>query len=226
MEYLVLQSYLEFKGKNKRKVKDIIEEIGKVGIGAVIALIVSGIIGVINALNNNYIIVYIGIFFEILSDVVILEIVEERDRENSKLNIKKKDEEYAQIVKWLKEIKYTRKEQIKQLCYRCELVIEKNKKKEKEERKRVEKFMFAFAIPMVLHILKWMLEMKGNASMKLALVIVIMLLVMAAYFFILGIAGALHIIFSRRQQGMENMVEDLHGILDRCFPVEEKDLIK
>lgn len=112
------------------------------------------------------------------------------------------------------------------MCKLENIFIEKNKKREEKERKRVEKFMFAFVIPMVLYILKWMLEMEGNANIKLVLVIVSMLLIMAVYFFILGIVGILRMTFSWKQQEMENMVDDLHGILDRCFPVEEKDLIK
>ncbi len=223
MEYLVLQSYLEFK---LREIKDIVKEIGKVGIEVLIALIAFAIMMVPSALNYDNAIRNIGLVGAIMSCIILKVMRDIKDIINSKLNIRKKDEQYVEMIEWLKEIKYTKKEQIKQLCYRCEQIVEKNEKKQKATRDVVKKFVFTFNIPIVLAIAQYILTLEGDELLKFEIIIIIMLYRTGIFLIEIGAVKALRRLFSIRQQGMEKMVEDLYGILDRYFPVEEKDLIK
>lgn len=226
MERLILNSYLEIKGRKEQKISDVMKEMSMFRRIAFYALLVSGITSIIIILFFPVKIkfAYVGILIETIC-LIIMKSQERIDIKNHKIRIREKDEEYVEMLRWLKEIKYSEKNQIKQLCFRCEKFIEEERREKEKFEKVMDKIFTVCLAPVFLAVINWTFNLDGKANEHLMMVFFLTMVVIAVYMIFIGVTKGLQEIIYSTQQSMQYMVEDLHGVLDRCFEIEDNDII-
>lgn len=215
MEYLVLKKYLEFKQEKKRTFKAVLKKMPVKNKIALIILLISFILFIIFYAIKNVKFLLCSCFIGILSAIYLNVSQNHLNIQQSQENIEAKDTYYENLQKILAEIGYTTRNQVAQLCCRCEVIIEKEKEREKEEINLVDKVFSAIIFPIGVTSLSFIFQSVDNNTLQvqgLVILVLVILLYLAIRYLAKEIGGIPMIKYD-----MCSMVEDLHGILDRKF---------
>lgn len=179
MEGLILESYLEYKGKKKLKdnflkMKIPMKIVVIVLVISLICSILAIIFGVCGMLDFvcSLVVAYICLIIECIC--IIFQFCysqkERRTCANANKKIKERKQEYEKVYeKWLCKIEYREKVEIEQLCYRCEMILEEKKKERENDIKMWEKAFTIFLVPTCLAIITYSFELDGSIKEHLVL---------------------------------------------------------
>lgn len=224
MEYLVLNSYLEFRKNNSPKIGNTLKEMKmshKVVIVLIIVLIV--VAGVFNNMNRKEVeTILLTIIF--LLFLYISKSQSMLDIELSTEKLEQKDNDYMKIKIWLESIGFVEKNQIKQLCNRCEKIIEKKERQQENLEKRVDQVFAALFFPAWLALIAWFLGLDNGTVDIYVRVIVMVIFAVIIYVGSTCLIREINEIGNGTKNDMQRMINDLHGVLDRKFEIEESDL--
>lgn len=134
---------------------------------------------------------------------------------------------FSEVYKWLKEIGFVKKAEIKQLTFRCERLLEEWEKEKKNSRDNVEKVVTLFYIPTLLAIVSWILSWndgKQDVGEFVLFVIMITTFGAAIYFIIWGILDVIEKISYSNLKKLKYMLRDFNGVLDYCFDSEDYEI--
>lgn len=227
MEYLVLHSYMNFGKQIDKGWKNFFKELGiKKTILLLILLVSTCSSFVFSFLYNKYPkIFYISILAEIIIGI-FMSIFEQREVYiNSNTDLKRQNERYDEVKKWLGSIGFKEKNQIKQLCRRCEYEVKNYRDKDDKRKKFIDKVFSFFLIPIFAAFISWILGEKNNFSIQMILVIEIGGIGIALYIFVHYILFILSPILDREYIQMCKLIKDIQGVLDRKFIISNEDII-
>lgn len=225
MEYRVLDGYLDFKNKRKPGFKEFFHRLSFGNKAGFAGMVIAVIILFLPAWKREFNI-EMSVFGIVLELVCVFYLQKSQQRQlqkNSIEGIKNMDKRYEDLLGWLQSIEYGEKNKIRQLCYRCEVLLVKIE--EKEKRRQGELFKIIVA-PTYLALISWVLTLEGSIEERLTIVIEFLFAITGVYILGKEIRNSTMSIWDNTQENFKDLIDDLHGVLDRCFPIEENDIGK
>ena len=233
MIYIILNSYKKFKKENKKSLKNWIRDLKKSHKIFLTLFILLGIFSIsmilcwLKSQKSKYLVASeLGVVFLLLCDFILIVNMNKNEIETSNDALIRTYKYYDEVLEWLKMIEYSKKNQIKQLCRQCENIIEKKELEKEKAKKYIDKIFIVFIAPALLVIISWILEGEGWAEECLIFVIALIVIGCIVYIMIMRIINEfLDFIYSDKKD-LQQMANDLQGVLDRCFEIEENDIVK
>lgn len=224
MEERVLHGYLDFRKRSRKNAREILR---KLGFGNKIAFVIVCLAPFVMLLSvllktKTLEITIIAFLIEVVCLLFIQKNMQKISCENSIEKLEELDVRYKDTLEWLKTIGYGEKNQIKQLCRRCENLLEKREQKKKDNEDKLFKMI---VVPTYLALVAGVLTASDDIIVNVAIVIILMGALMWSYIIINDMKATISEIWDNSQEDLKDMVDDLHGVLDRCFVVEEEDII-
>lgn len=224
MEYLVLNSYINLE-KNKHNWKTILKKIPRPKIVCFLIMLISACCTVVFALRGEVLLEFISFAIEIILAVIMTVIIQRECVINSNRDIKKQNDRYDEIKEWLKSIGFEEKNQIKQLCRRCEMEIESHKEKEGKREKFLDNLFNFFLIPIFVAVISWIFNMEGSMSEQIEIVTKVGIIGIVLYVLIYGALDFFSPFIDNKYIKMYEMIKDIQGVLDRKFIIENEDIV-
>ena len=131
----------------------------------------------------------------------------------------------SKINNWLVENGYKEKNQIKQLSRRLETELKQLKDANDEENQKAEKLFIALYIPVSLSLINYVLQVDGNFTDKLILVILFTVIVSGLYLLYVAVRNEIKWLLEYEQYKMGRMLKDIYLVLDTCYKIENEDFI-
>ena len=232
MEYLVLGSYIEFEKKVKtgwiegwKKVFSVLGIFNTILFLIMILSASTSFLFLFLPSKHRTIIACVCILIEFISVVIISFTTQGKAVLKQSADIKKLDTKYDSIKEWLESIGFKEKNQIKQLCRRCEIEVEKNNEKKLERKKFRDRIFNIFLFPMFIAILAWIFDLKFDLADRMMIAIWIAMIGIVLDLLVYGVLYYLMPIIDRENIKMYKMVKDIQGVLDRKFPIENEDIV-
>lgn len=224
MEYLVLNSYINLE-KNKHNWKTILKKIPRPKIVCFLIMLISACCTVVFALQGEVLLEFISFAIEIIFAGIMTVIIQKECVINSNRDIKKQNDRYDEIKEWLKSIGFEEKNQIKQLCRRCEVEIESHKEKESKREKFLDKLFDFFLVPFFVAVISWIFNMEGSISEQIEIVTIVGTIGIVLYVLIYGTLDLFNPFIDKKYIKMYEMIKDIQGVLDRKFIIENEDIV-
>ncbi|GAA0794490.1 hypothetical protein GCM10008910_11540 [Faecalicatena orotica] len=224
MEYLVLNSYINLE-KNKHNWKTILKKIPRPKIVCFLIMLISACCTVAFALQGEVLLEFISFAIEIIFAVIMTVIIQKECVINSNRDIKKQNDRYDEIKEWLKSIGFEEKNQIKQLCRRCEVEIESHKEKESKREKFLDKLFDFFLIPIFVAVISWIFNMEGSMSEQIEIVTKVGIIGIVLYVLLYVALDFFSPFIDKKYIKMYEMIKDIQGVLDRKFIIENEDIV-
>lgn len=222
MVYSILDNYI-YKFNKSRKIN--IKEIGTVNIILFLLILISAVVACISIFTFRYFLWWIiPTFLEIVSCIIFGYRMQRFYCKNSLENISKKSEHYEEIKKWLEDLKYTDKNQIRLLCWRCRAEISRNNSIEKKHTKFIDRIFSLILIPISIAIITCIVEDSADLTNKLNEVIIIAAITLVLYVLIHGLIEFIKPLSNRTYIRMNEMVSEIQGMIDRKFSVDNDDI--
>lgn len=225
MEYLVLNSYLEFKKQRKKKWRDVLKESGYIGITCLIVVFLEAGMAILGTLQGKNIFAWICIIVELVSVGIFILYINYYEVRGSRSRLEESEKDYQETLEWLKQIGYGEKIQIKQLCARCEVIIQIAENKKEKAEKDLDKIITVMIFPAVLATMTAIFQIGGTVEDCIAISIVLVCLCVGAYFILLIANRHFNKYMFSDEEEMKQMLSHLHGVLDRCFSLTEEDIV-
>lgn len=226
MVYLVLNTYLKMKQEQKTSWNKFLKEMKLLYKVLFLIMIVGAIFSIISLFytTEQYILLFVGVFVELLS-VILLSIFMQKDSiETSSDDIRKLDDKYKQVKVWLNSIGYSDKYQIQLFCIRCRTEIEKNNIANEKRFKFIEKVIGLFFVPLYASFISKVLGVAGSIDEIIMLSLVIGALAIIIYIAIIGMKEFFNPLINSTYIKMDSMVSMVQGMLDREFAVTSDDV--
>lgn len=131
----------------------------------------------------------------------------------------------SKINNWLVENGYKEKNQIKQLSRRLETELKQLKDANDAENQKAEKLFIALYIPVSLSLINYVLQVDGNFTDKLILVILFTVIVSGLYLLYVAVHNEIKWLLEYEQYKMGRMLKDIYLVLDTCYKIENEDFI-
>lgn len=227
MEYLVLHSYINLGKQTNKSWRDVFKVLGVKNIILLLVLLLSSSFSIVfGILYTKYsLFFYINMIVEIITVVIILVYTQRENIINSNTDIKRQYERYDEVKKWLEDIGFKEKNQIKQLCHRCEKEILDYKEKDNKRKSYIDKIFNFFLIPFFAALLTWLFGLNNDIQLQLKLAIEIGVIGIVLYIFAHGFLAILAPIIDNDYIQMQKMIKDIQGVLDKNFIIDNEDII-
>lgn len=227
MEYLVLNSYIEFKQSAQKGWGKQFKSLGTFKIILLIIILGSAVFALVFLFIQSKfspIIVFISTIIEGLCALLLSNALTKEDVLRSKERMQQRDEKYDEIKNWLKDIGYKEKNQIKQLCHRCETEMSKNNEKVMQHIAFIDKIFSFFLVPLYVAIIYWAFGLRDITSNQIIIVFTVVMVIISLYILTYVYLTTIQPILDSRYVKMNAMINDIHGVLDRKFTIEDGDI--
>lgn len=93
------------------------------------------------------------------------------------------------------------------------------------ENQKAEKLFIALYIPVSLSLINYVLQVDGNFTDKLILVILFTVIVSGLYLLYVAVHNEIKWLLEYEQYKMGRMLKDIYLVLDTCYKIENEDFI-
>ena len=111
------------------------------------------------------------------------------------------------------------------MCKRCEKIADGLKEQKRLEQKKIDKVFAVLIVPFCLLLISWSFQQNGEPIDTIVLAAEVAVALGAIYIFVMVVLDMLFALTYYRELNMNSLVHDLHGVLDRCFIIEENDIV-
>ena len=231
MDYTVFNIYKTWrKAKGKENAKKLFNASPKLTMALVVVLVINSIailvIDVLKALNAiSHGSVWMFISFATLFIVIIILYILTTSyyKNNTKKNLKAKQKQAKILKKELKAIGYKTKNQLKQLCNRMNEKYEKGNLWIQRMQKIINSIFISLFIPINLKIFEILADKNFDITDIIYITGYGLIFLFASYWLLLGLVHLCKV-FICHLNTIEEMIEDIHYILDYFFPIDDNDV--
>ncbi len=231
MDYTVFNTYKKWRKKaGKKNAKKLFNSSPKLIMALVVILVINSIailvidvLEALNAISHGSVWMFISFVTLFIVIIVLYILTTSYYKNNIKKNLKAKQKQAKILKKELKAIGYKKKNQLKQLCNRM------NEKYEKENLwiQRMQKIIDSIFISLFIPINLKIFEILADKNFDIANIIYItgygLIFLFASYCLLVGLVQLCKV-FICRLNTIEEMIEDIHYILDHFFPIDDNDV--
>lgn len=217
-EYILADYYRKF--LEQEKPYNDMKKCLRIILFCIIVLSAAGSFYILFFVNNNHILL-VSVLVEVIATIILSKIdyKEEKLYQKSK-KIIQMDNHYDEVKRWLFDLRYRDKSQVKQLCCRCEAIAEKNKESYNEVKGTIDKAAAIFLAPALLYALEHEFEVKKSIWLHFQEFCTFFILFALSY---LIMYMCLKVYYNNiKNASLKKLIQDLHGVLDRTF-IDEKN---